>query len=149
MLVHASCAAREGEAVLLLGPPGAGKSDLLLRLIAAGWDLVADDQVRLSAADGRLMAAAPPALLGRIEVRGIGLLAGRPAVGPAPVALALRLVPAAEVPRLPQPRRFCALGLSVPEVAICPAEASAPLKAALALDLALGRAHQTSGAFAA
>ncbi len=73
MLVHASCAARLGldgsEAVLLVGPPGAGKSDLVLRLIHAGWGLVADDQVVVE--DG--VASAPAALAGVLEVRGLGL----------------------------------------------------------------------------
>src|SRR3712207_8502214 len=48
-LLHASSVAREGEAVLLIGSPGAGKSDLVLRLIREGWRLVADDQVALQA----------------------------------------------------------------------------------------------------
>ena len=33
MMLHGSCAARNGAGVLLVGPPGAGKSDLLLRLL--------------------------------------------------------------------------------------------------------------------
>jgi len=31
----------------MLGPPGAGKSDLALRLLSRGFDLVADDQVEI------------------------------------------------------------------------------------------------------
>ena len=37
MLMHASCAAREGWGVLLTGAPGSGKSDLLLRLLDRGF----------------------------------------------------------------------------------------------------------------
>ncbi len=60
MLLHASCAALEGAAVLILAPPGGGKSDLLLRLVGRGWDLVADDQVVLKAVDGCLVASPAP-----------------------------------------------------------------------------------------
>ena len=45
MQIHGSCASRDGNGVLLIGPPGAGKSDLVLRLLARGFDLVADDRV--------------------------------------------------------------------------------------------------------
>ncbi|HEX7199151.1 MAG TPA: serine/threonine protein kinase, partial [Dongiaceae bacterium] len=41
--IHASCVALSGAAVLLRGPPGAGKSDLALRLVDEGGKLVADD----------------------------------------------------------------------------------------------------------
>ena len=43
ILVHATAVAIEGEAVLLRGASGAGKSDLALRLIDGGARLVADD----------------------------------------------------------------------------------------------------------
>ena len=45
LLLHATCVALEGRAVLLRGPSGSGKSDLALRLIDAGALLVADDLV--------------------------------------------------------------------------------------------------------
>jgi len=57
VLIHASCVAVEGRGVLLRGAPGAGKSDLALRLIEGGADLVSDDQVVLTVsldADGRI-----------------------------------------------------------------------------------------------
>ena len=59
-LQHGGCAAYRSMGVLLLGPPGAGKSDLLLRLLdRKGWKLVADDQVLLRHHDGALLAQAP------------------------------------------------------------------------------------------
>ncbi|MEN3167288.1 HPr kinase/phosphatase C-terminal domain-containing protein [Gluconobacter sp. OJB] len=68
--VHASCVAWNGEAVLISGPPGAGKSELALRLMDAGFDLVADDRVLLEG----VVASAPARLAGLIEVRGVGIL---------------------------------------------------------------------------
>jgi HPr kinase/phosphorylase len=111
-LVHASCVvlgeacapfggAVEG-AVLLLGASGAGKSDVSLRLIAMGARLLSDDQTQLFASDGRLFAEAAPSLHGRMEVRGVGILAMK-AAQPAPVILTVRLDETAEIPRLPEP----------------------------------------------
>ena len=42
------------RAVLITGEPGAGKSDLALRLIGRGWRLVGDDYVHLFASGGAL-----------------------------------------------------------------------------------------------
>src|SRR5689334_5028662 len=106
MLVHASCAARGADAVLFLGPPGSGKSDLVLRLLDRGWRLVADDQVRLGPG---LLPEAPPALAGRLEVRGLGLFSGLPPASPPVVLrLAVELAERAAIPRLPGPRRWSA-----------------------------------------
>jgi serine kinase of HPr protein (carbohydrate metabolism regulator) len=64
-------------AVLIRGPSGSGKSRLALALIEAGVipfaRLVADDRVNLFAASGRLLAAAPESIRGKIEVRGFGV----------------------------------------------------------------------------
>src|SRR5271154_890830 len=99
MQIHASCVAREGAGVLLLGRPGAGKSDLALRLLEVGFALVADDRVDIR--DG--LARAPEALAGLLEVRGLGIV--RLAhVSAARVVLAVEL--GGEVARLPAPRRY-------------------------------------------
>jgi HPr kinase/phosphorylase len=67
--MHGSCVSKDGQAVLLVGPPGSGKSDLVFRLLAKGFELVADDQVDIDAC----IATPPAALAGLLEVRNITL----------------------------------------------------------------------------
>jgi HPr kinase/phosphorylase len=136
--LHASCVARDGAGVLLLGPAGVGKSDLALRLLARGFDLVADDQVEV--ADG--IARPPAALAGLLEVRGLGITR-LPHVPEARLVLAVDL---ARGERLPVPLRYPLLDL--PLVQVPPDNASAPDRVALALDCALGSVGQVAGAFA-
>ncbi len=100
--LHASCVALDGRGVLILGRSGAGKSSLALELMALGARLVADDRTVLHAGDGAPVASCPPAIRGRIEARGVGILAADPAP-PAPVVLVVDL-DTSEAGRLP-PRR--------------------------------------------
>ena len=73
-LLHASCVELAGTGVVLLGPSGSGKSDLALRLIDGGAQLVADDRVVVERQGDRLMARPPEAIAGLIEVRGLGIM---------------------------------------------------------------------------
>lgn len=148
MLLHGSCAALAGEGVLLLAPPGGGKSDLLLRLLGQGWVLVADDQVMLEADQGLLRASPPAELAGRMEVFGLGLLAGL-AWRPAALHLAARLLPRAEIPRLPARDAWSALGVTLPALNLHGAAPSAPEVLRRALDALAGRVSMTTGAFTA
>ncbi len=129
MHLHASCVARDGSAVLLSGPAGAGKSDLALRLIDRGFVLVADDQVIVEAGCAR----APAALAGLIEVRGLGLLR-LPYVGGVLLRLGVRL---GEAERLPAPA-WDELGL--PLITVSMRAASAAMVVERALDCVLGPA---------
>ena len=101
--LHGVCAAAKTasgahRAVLILGPPGAGKSSLALALIARGGILVADDRVALRrSAKGALIASPTDwhrraALQDVIESRGLGLLR-LPSLDAAPIMLVLRLLP--------------------------------------------------------
>lgn len=74
-VIHASCAGLDADrGLLIIGPSGAGKSALALELMALGAWLVADDRTCLTGYQGRLYAQAPPALAGKIEARGLGIL---------------------------------------------------------------------------
>ncbi|MFC3228042.1 HPr kinase/phosphorylase [Marinibaculum pumilum] len=145
-ILHATCIAIGEAGVLLRGPSGSGKSDLALRLIDAGAALVADDMVALAATDGRLRAAPPPPLAGLLEVRGIGPL--RLPHRDADLCLAVDLVPAAEIERVPLPAELALLGCRLPLLRIDPEAASAParLRLAVACRDQLPGAHLTRAA---
>lgn len=130
--LHATCVAIRGIGVLLTGPPGSGKSDLALRLIDRGAELVSDDGTIVTAQDGRLLARAPATIAGWIEARGVGILA-RPALATAPLALCLALDSApVRLPDAPLPTRVIE-GIALPLLALAPFEPSAPIKVEQAL----------------
>lgn len=129
--IHGTCVAVDGAGVLLCGPSGSGKSDLALRLIDGGALLVADDLTRLVRQGGGLLALAPKRLAGRMEVRGLGIVA-LPHLRRARLALIVDLVAPEAIERLPQTRTRSHLGLAVPLIRLDPFEASAPAKVRLA-----------------
>lgn len=77
VILHASCVAYDGRAVLIRGKAGAGKSTLALELMGYGAVLVGDDRVCLRNARDGLRAAPAPNIAGLIEARGMGLLQAR------------------------------------------------------------------------
>ena len=128
MRVHASCIAFEGAGVLLRGRSGAGKSDLALRAVEAGAQLVADDLVALDLRSGRVWASALPQAGGRLEVRGVGIVR-LPAMDSAPLVL---LADLAAPERLPEPDFELVLGRPVRRIRLAPFEISAAIKLRLA-----------------
>ena len=100
--VHASCVAIDGTGVLLCGPSGSGKSDLALRLLDGGAQLVADDRTDLTGRDGGVWATSPAEIAGLIEVRGVGVLR-LDAIDGIGLGLVVNLVVAAAVDRHPEP----------------------------------------------
>ena len=142
MQIHGSCVARMGAAVLVTGPPGSGKSDLVLRLIDRGYMLVSDDRVDI---DDRGAASPPESLAGLLEIRGLGIVR-LPYRAGIKVALHIELGP--QGARLP-PLAVQDDVLGVPVVRLDPTHASAAARVSLALECALGGLGQIAGAFAA
>jgi HPr kinase/phosphorylase len=130
--VHGTCVAIDGEGVLLRGEPGSGKSDLALRLIDGGARLVADDQTELSRRGDAITAAAPAAIAGHIEIRGVGILSC-PSVATARLRLVVDLVGPGEVERLPEAQSCIYLERPVLLLRLAAFEASTPAKIRLAL----------------
>lgn len=128
--IHASAVTIDGQAVLIAGRSGSGKSDLALRLIDRGAQLVSDDYTDLMRRGETLVARAPATIAGRIEVRGLGI-AQLLSAGEAPVALIVRLDTAPD--RMPERRMREIAGVAIREIALDPFAASAPIKVELAL----------------
>jgi HPr kinase/phosphorylase len=109
--LHGSAVVTGGRGLVIIGGSGTGKSALALALVGRGAALVADDRIELERRGMALIARAPAALSGMIEVRGLGILR-LPAAPEAVVTLAVDLdrKPAA---RMPQPVTITWLGVEV------------------------------------
>jgi HPr kinase/phosphorylase len=136
--VRGTCISIGGHAVLLRGPSGSGKSDLALRLIDGGGTLVADDYTEVEQdGGGSLVATAPPAIRGLLEVRGLGVIE----VGACPSArlvAVIDLVPLTDVDRMPEPQQVQILATGLPCFRLFAFEVSAAAKVRLAVRLATG-----------
>jgi serine kinase of HPr protein (carbohydrate metabolism regulator) len=135
--IHASAVLVGARALLIQGPPAAGKSRLALALLDAAEAgllafarLVADDRVVIEASHGRLLARPAPVLAGLIEVRGLGIR--RVPYEPVAVVGALVELAAQDASRLPEPERREATlaGIRLPRLAV--AAGAEPLALALA-----------------
>ncbi len=133
LLLHATCVAINSKAVLITGPAGAGKSDLALRLIDQGAQLVADDQTLLQIEGDALIASPPPTITGLMEVRHAGLMK-LPFIPKAPIALYVELTVSDEkLERLPDSKRIFLLDHPVARLRLHAFESSTPAKIRAAL----------------
>jgi serine kinase of HPr protein (carbohydrate metabolism regulator) len=148
VIVHAGLVAlRRGGAwrgALIAGASGAGKSDLMLRALEAGFRLVADDRTLVWASGGRLYGRAPERLGGLIELRGLGVLA-EPALPLAEITLVVRCeAEHRPIERMPEPEDAEKVaGVLVPRLCVHALDASAPAKLGRAL-IRLGQGMRPS-----
>ena len=126
-IIHASCVSVNNKAILLLGYSGSGKSDLALRLIDSGAQLVSDDYVEIKLDKNKLIASPPEKLEGLIEARGIGILT-LPFIRYIELKLAVNLVAREKIERMPEPQFFDCLEHKLPLLSLHAFDASTPAK---------------------
>lgn len=113
-VIHASAVVYKGMGFLITGRSAAGKSDLTLRVLDQGGSLIADDQVSLQEEQGCLLASAPPATRGLVEIRGLGVFEF-PSVECFPLNFEVRLRAQVQTERLPEQQEMVSyIGIELP-----------------------------------
>jgi serine kinase of HPr protein (carbohydrate metabolism regulator) len=121
--IHATAIVVGTCGLLFTGPSGSGKSTLAFNCLAAARQrgmfgaLISDDQVFVRRQAGCLIATAPPAIAGLLELRGCGIVQ-MDTIAEAPLHLAIRVVDIATTERLPPPNEIfdCAGLASLPMI---------------------------------
>ena len=135
MKIHGTSVSIDGDGVIFRGPPGSGKSDLALRMINFGAQLISDDQVCLTRRNDNIFMSSPSTIRKSMEVRGIGIV-NTIAQKEAPLILVLNMLPNNAANRMPIWQLCTFLDIKVPAVEFAPFEISAHLKVKLAINLA-------------
>ena len=136
--IHGTCIVVNGCGVILRGASSSGKSDLALRLINEGAQLVADDQILLNSNGKELFASAPAKLLGLMEVRGVGIIE-LDYIKNIKVEVIFDLVKKDRISRLPDSLTTNIDGVSVPRIRLFPFEVSASTKLTIAVKMFTGK----------
>ncbi|MEE3000282.1 MAG: HPr kinase/phosphatase C-terminal domain-containing protein [Pseudomonadota bacterium] len=131
-LFYGTAVAYCGFGVLIQGVSGSGKSDLALRLIDDGADLIADDQVIIKASEKGLHLSPPDSIAGLIEIRGFGVVKLEP-VYEIPLYLLVKVNPTKQQKRMPKMKKKLIRNISVPIININPFESSALAKIKIVL----------------
>ncbi len=89
--INATAIALNGQAILITGDSGAGKSSLALALMEQGAVLISDDVTHVSVKDGKLLASPYERMKGCIEVWGTGIICGLRTAQDVPVLVQIKL----------------------------------------------------------
>ena len=136
--IHATAIARNGCGILIKGRSGSGKSDLALRLITEGMELIADDRVNLKVKDKIIYLTAPKTIQGLIEVHGIGII-NQKCIQNVPLRLIVNLRPGCEIERFPHNKSEIINNVPVPSICVDAFEVSTIIKIEIALEIQEGK----------
>ena len=126
-LFHGTAVLYRGFGILIRGPSGSGKSDLALRLIDDGADLIADDQVIIKSVGEILQLSSLDNISGLIEVRGVGVVRIKYVSG-IPLGLIVDINPRKKLKRMPITKKELIGNISIPVITINAFESSAVAK---------------------
>jgi HPr kinase/phosphorylase len=123
--VHGTTVAVREAGLLIRGKAGSGKTTLALALVdrmvaeAVFARLVADDRTALAVRGNRLLASAPPAIAGCVEMRGRGIVRAK-TLAAVRLTHVVDLVAAQEAPRMPEEAhaRVALAGVCLPRLAL-------------------------------
>jgi serine kinase of HPr protein (carbohydrate metabolism regulator) len=117
--IHASVVALGALGILILGRSGSGKTSLALAAIEKLQSqnhfaaLVADDQCLIEAANDKLVATCPPALVGLIEMRGLGVVKTKN-LSSVVIDFVIQIVDEGTIERMPQQKFANYEGIELP-----------------------------------
>jgi serine kinase of HPr protein (carbohydrate metabolism regulator) len=109
--------------VLIVGPSGIGKSDMALRAMQSGCQLVSDDYSCVWRSGEHLYAAPPETIDGKMEIRGLGIMSDLPRRPMTRINL-VALAQTDPVDRLPEAEVTPILAINIPTIRLNPREAS-------------------------
>ena len=143
---HGTLISLNDKGILICGCSGSGKTSLALHLYRRAKAarshalIIADDQVILSANSGSLYGACPEAILGKIEIRGFGIVdISNFQNYPVPIDWYVELVPEEQAVRFYDDQTVELAGVSVPSLALAENDTERAANAILAaLGMPLG-----------
>ncbi len=116
---HATCLIINSIGIMIEGPSGSGKTCLALGLMEAALTrnidsaFVCDDQAMLNVKNGTLWANTPPALAGKVELFGHGIIE-IDFTSQCKISLVCRQTPQSEISRMPAPSTCNRMGVDLP-----------------------------------